>query len=79
MERWRPLVTWLLVIPYAIVAYFVLILAEIMVFFAFFTILFTRQFPEGLFNIAKIGMRWSARSNAYTYWMVTRYPPFVWD
>jgi len=79
MERWRPLVTWLLVIPYAIVASFVFILAEIMAFFAFFTILFTKQFPEGLFNIAKIGMRWQARSNAYTYWLVTRYPPFVWD
>jgi Domain of unknown function (DUF4389) len=79
VERWRPLLTWLLVIPYAIVAYLVFILAEIMVFFAFFTILFTRQYPEGLFNTAKVGLRWSARSNAYTYWMVTRYPPFVWD
>jgi hypothetical protein len=67
------------VIPYAIVAYFVIVLAEIMSFFAFFTILFTRQFPEGLFNIARIGLRWQARSNAYTYWLVTRYPPFVWD
>ena len=79
VERWRPLLTWLLVIPFAIVAYFVIILAEIMSFFAFFTILFTRQFPEGLFNIARIGLRWQARSNAYTYWLVTRYPPFVWD
>jgi hypothetical protein len=79
VERWRPLLTWLLVIPFAIVAYFVILLAEIMSFFAFFTILFTRQFPEGLFNIARIGLRWQARSNAYTYWLVTRYPPFVWD
>jgi hypothetical protein len=79
VERWRPLLTWLLVIPFLIVAYFVYILAEIMVFFAFFTILFTRQFPEGLFNIAKIGLRWNARGSAYAYWMVTRYPPFVWD
>src|SRR5215218_6244373 len=79
VERWRPLVTWLLVIPYQIVATLVLYLAQIMVFFAFFTILFTRQFPEGLFNIARIGLRWGARSSAYQYWMVTRYPPFVWD
>ena len=48
VERWRPLLTWLLVIPYAIVAYFVILLAEIMSFFAFFTILFTRQVPGGL-------------------------------
>jgi hypothetical protein len=78
VERWRPLVTWLLAIPYLIVAYFVILLAEIMVFFAFFTILFTKRFPEGLFNIARIGLRWNARGNAYAYWMVTRYPPFVW-
>ena len=48
-------------------------------FFAFFTILFTKQFPEGMFNIARIGLRWQARGNAYAYWLVTRYPPFVWD
>ena len=66
-------------IPYAFVAALVLVLAEIMAFFAFFTILFTRQFPEGLFNIARIGLRWQARASAYMYWMVTRYPPFVWD
>ena len=47
MERWRPLVTWLLVIPYVIVAYFVLYLAEILVFFAFFTILFTKSSRRG--------------------------------
>jgi len=79
VERWRPLIAWLLVIPFLIVAYFVILLAEIMVFFAFFTILFTKRFPDGLFNIARIGLRWSARGNAYTYWLVTKYPPFVWD
>src|SRR6185312_6720431 len=55
VERWRPLLTWLLVIPYAIVAYFVIIIAEIMSFFAFFTILFTRQFPEGLLTSPGLG------------------------
>lgn len=79
VENWRPLLTWLLVLPFAIVAYFVIILAEIMVFFAFFTILFTRQFPDGLFNVARIGLKWQARASAYQFWLVTRYPPFVWD
>src|SRR5215218_1435503 len=32
VERWRPLVTWVLVIPYQIVATLVLYLAQIMVF-----------------------------------------------
>jgi hypothetical protein len=79
VERWRPLVSWLLVIPYALVTGILVYLAELMVFFAFFTILFTKKFPEGLFRLALIPLRWQMRSNAYTYWLVTRYPPFVWD
>jgi hypothetical protein len=79
VARWRPLVHWLLVIPYAIVAYLIFYLVEILVFFAFFTILFAKTFPEGMFNICRVGFRWVARANAYEYWMVTKYPPFVWD
>jgi hypothetical protein len=79
VNRWRPLVHWLLVIPYAIVAYLIMYLLYILVFFAFFTILFTKRFPEGMFKIVRVALRWTARANAYEYWMVTRYPPFVWD
>ena len=68
-----------LVIPYAIVAYVIYYLGRIMVFFAFFTILFTKNYPEGMFNIVKISLRWLARASAYEYWMGTRYPPFEWD
>ena len=79
VNRWRPLLHWLLVIPFAIVAYIVYYLGRIMVLFAFFTILFAKSYPEGMFNIVKISLRWMARAAAYEYWMVTRYPPFVWD
>jgi hypothetical protein len=79
VNRWRPLVHWLLVIPYAIVAYIVYYLGRILVFFAFFTILFAKTYPEGMFNIVQISLRWLARASAYENWMVTRYPPFVWD
>jgi hypothetical protein len=79
VNRWRPLVHWLLIIPYAIVAYLIFYLLYILVFFAFFTILFAKKFPEGMFNICRVALRWTARTNAYEYWMVTRYPPFVWD
>ena len=48
-------------------------------FFAFFTILFTKRYPEGMFNIVRISLRWLARASAYENWMVTRYPPFEWD
>jgi hypothetical protein len=79
VDRWRPLFAWLLAYPYLIVAGLISYLAGLMVLFAFFTILFTRQFPEGMFNIARISLRWQARGNAYAGWMVTKYPPWVWE
>ena len=74
--RWSH---WLLVIPYAIAAYLIYYLGRILVFFAFFTILFTKRYPEGMFNIVRISLHWLARASAYENWMVTRYPPFEWD
>jgi hypothetical protein len=79
VNRWRPLVHWLLIIPYAFIAAILLYIAELMVFFAFFTILFTKKFPEGLFRLTLVPLRWNARSYAYHFWLVTKYPPFVWD
>jgi hypothetical protein len=78
VDRWRVLVHWLLIIPYHIVATLLLYLSMLMSFFAFFTILFTKRYPEGLFNIALVGLKWVARANGYYYWLTTRYPPFVW-
>jgi hypothetical protein len=78
IANWRPLVHWLLIIPYAIAAvilyYFTLILGII----AFFTILFTKRVPRGLFELMVPGLRWQLRSNVYSYWMTSTYPPFVW-
>ena len=78
VQRWRPLVTWLLVIPYQFVATLILYLAELMAFFAFFTILFARTFPKGMFDIAEVGLRWQLRGSAYACWLTTRYPPWIW-
>ena len=78
VDRWRPLVHWLLGIPYAIVAAVLGYVALAMAFVAFFTILFVKRFPVDLFEIAVVCLRWQARSTAYQLWMTTRYPPFVW-
>jgi uncharacterized protein DUF4389 len=79
VDRWRPLVHWLLIIPFGIVAYLLIYLAEILVFFAIFTILFTKRYPEGMFKIVVNAMRWTARAQAYEYWLTTKYPPFEWE
>jgi hypothetical protein len=78
VARWRPLFAWILAIPYLIISSILFQLAEILAFFAFFTILFTKKYPEGMFKIALVGLRWQARGNAYAYWLTTKYPPFVW-
>jgi hypothetical protein len=78
VARWRPLFAWILAIPYLIISSILFQLAQILAFFAFFTILFTKKYPEGMFKIALVGLRWQVRGNAYAYWLTTKYPPFVW-
>jgi len=78
VERWRPLVTWLLIFPYAIVTAALLWVAGLMGLIAFFSILFTRVYPTWAFEIVEVAFRWNARSAAYAYFTVTRYPPFAW-
>ena len=78
VDRWRPLVAWILAIPYLIIAGILVYIAYVLVFFAFFTILFARSFPKGMFDIVVVALRWQARGNAYALWLVTRYPPWVW-
>jgi hypothetical protein len=47
------------------------------VIFAWFAILFTGQYPRGLFNFVEGVMRWGLRVEAYSMLLITdRYPPF---
>lgn len=78
VDRWRPLVAWLLSIPYLFVAGILSYVAQILVFFAFFAILFTRRFPRGMFEIVVVSQRWLTRGYAYAAFMTTEYPPFIW-
>lgn len=78
VDNWRPLVHWLLAIPYLIVAGMLYWLTGVLSIFAFFTILFTKQIPRGLFETMVPGLRWQLRGNAYAYFTTERYPPFVW-
>lgn len=77
LNRWLPLVKWLLAIPH----YIALIVLGIIMFFviiiAWFAILLTARYPRGLFDFVEGIMRWSLRVQAYAFALVTdRYPPF---
>jgi hypothetical protein len=70
-------VKWLLVIPHLIVLTFLLLAAYVVVFIAFFAILFTGRYPRGMFDFVTGVARWTLRVDAYAQWLMTdRYPPF---
>ncbi len=78
IARWRPLVHWLLVIPYMLVAGVLLFVAYFVVVIAFFSILFTKKFPQGMFDFNVVAMRWQNRSSVYYLWMTEKYPAWEW-
>ena len=77
LNRWLPLVKWLLAIPHYIVLAVLYVAATIAVVIAWFAILFTGRYPRGLFDFVVGVGRWSLRVQAYGILLVTdRYPPF---
>ena len=77
LNRWLPLVKWLLAIPHYIILIFLIIAALVGVLVSWFAILFTGRYPRGLFNFVVDVIRWSVRVEAYALILVTdRYPPF---
>jgi hypothetical protein len=78
IDNWRPLVHWLLAIPYLIVAGVLHSLAGLVAFIGVFVILFTEELPEGMYELILIPNRWTLRGAAYAGFMVDRYPPFEW-
>ncbi|HMK10690.1 MAG TPA: DUF4389 domain-containing protein, partial [Acidimicrobiales bacterium] len=79
VARWRPFVHWLLVIPQEIVAYVLQIIANVITFIAFFTILFTKKYPDSLFNIVAMTRRYQYRVLTYALFMRESYPPFTFE
>ena len=77
LNRWLPLVKWLLAIPHYVVLFFLYIAAFFVVIAAWFAILFTGRFPRGMFDFLVGVGRWTNRVVAYAHTLVTdRYPPF---
>ena len=77
LNRWLPLVKWLLAIPHIIALAVLAIIAVFVVAIAWFAILFTGRYPKGLFDFVVGVGRWALRVQAYAFLLVTdRYPPF---
>jgi hypothetical protein len=77
LSRGMVLIKWLLAIPHYIVLFFLYIAAVVCVIIAWFAILFTGRYPQGLFDFVVGVHRWVNRVAAYAFLLVTdQYPPF---
>jgi hypothetical protein len=77
LNRWLPLIKWLLAIPHYIVLFFLGVAAFFVVVFAWFAVLFTGRYPRGAFEFVEGVIRWHNRVAGYALILTTdRYPPF---
>jgi hypothetical protein len=77
LNRYYPLIKWLLAIPHYIVLIVLTLASLFVLILAWFAILATGRYPRGLFDFVVGVGRWWLRVEAYAFLMVTDlYPPF---
>src|SRR6476620_1083594 len=77
LSHWKVLLKWLFAIPQLIVVYLLYIVLSVMVFIAFFAILFTKRWPQGMWDFAIQIQRWTMNVIVYgVLFMRDEYPPF---
>lgn len=77
LNRFMPLIKWLLAIPHYFVLFFLWIGVIFATIFAWFAILFTGRYPRDIFEFVEGVLRWNTRVQGYVVLLVTdRYPPF---
>lgn len=76
VARSKPLVAWLLAIPHFFVLYVLWCVNSVLVFIAFFTVLFTGNIPRGMFDFMAMIHRYQWRTLSYLMFMRDPYPAF---
>jgi roadblock/LC7 domain-containing protein len=76
LNRWLPLVKWLLVIPHIVVIVVLAIGAFVMAVWAFFSVLFTGKYPPTAQSYTIRFNRYTTRVQAYIYLLTDQYPKF---
>jgi len=77
LNRWLPLVKWLLAIPHYVVLFVLYVGAVVAAIGAWFSILFSGRYPRSLFDYIEGVIRWHNRVIGYAFILVTdEYPPF---
>src|SRR3954462_7622214 len=76
IDRWRPLVQWLLAIPHLFIANVLRTLRNLLILISFFTVLFTKRIPRPLFDVIAMTFRYEWRATSYALFLHKDYPPF---
>jgi len=77
--RWTVFLRIILGIPHFIVLFLLQIAWFVTVVIAWFAILFTGNYPAGLYKFAVGFFRWQTRVNSYVFLLRDEYPPFTLD
>lgn len=76
-RRWTVLIRLILVIPQAIVMYFLLLAGFFVLIVGWFAALFTGRLPEGIREFLIGILKYHVRVTGYTLLLVDEYPPFA--
>jgi hypothetical protein len=69
----------LLAIPHLIAVLFYVFAAEIVTFIAWFALLFTGRYPQGMYDFVAGALRYGTRVCGYVFLLTDEYPPFSGD
>ncbi len=76
LANWRPLVQWLLAIPHLIISGALNGLQQALGLVSFFTVLFTKQVPQGIYDLQVMMLRYRTRVSMYAGFTHAQYPKF---
>jgi len=80
LNRWLPLIKWILAIPHYIVLFVLLTISIVLLLVAWVVILITGKLPQEIHKFLVGVSRWSLRVQAYAFLLTTdKYPPFSLD
>jgi hypothetical protein len=75
-NRWTVFFRLLMVLPQVVVLYFVGIALSVVLLIAWFVVLFTGRWPQGMRRFSIGVSRWTTRVQAYFQLVTDEYPPF---